>query len=482
MLWGMISSRVRAPRFGPGRLIVDGADTVLSRKATFAFRPSRRREGSLLALLRACCEVYNAGLQERRDAWAASHAQVTVFDQFKQVTGLRGVRDDVLGWGIQPVRGALRRLDGAFAGFYRRVAAGQTPGFPRFRSHRRFDTVSWDEPSSWRVNIDGHWLRIHGVGEIRLPKSPRRQLARLADRGGVPRTLTVTRCRAGGTTERPRWVWRATVGFTQVTPITTTPTLGPGSVIGADRGVVVTLATSDGRLEQMPDWMGTARERIVVLQQAQARKTKYSRAWRQLNRQIGREHRKTSRRVDNWARTTARELVARAEVIALEDLNLPGMTRSAKGTIENPGSNVAAKSGLNRALHDAALGRLARWVGVKAEEAGHRTWLVNPAHTSQQCNPCGHTAKDNRPDRDTFICTRCGHKAHADINAAQNIATRAMVCEAAWHDAGRPPLHRPTPRLRRRTRSAVPSGSETTKHDRGRAGSGATTHGGQTQK
>jgi putative transposase len=81
-----------------------------------------------------------------------------------------------------------------------------------------------------------------------------------------------TRRRAGGTTERPRWVWRATVGFTNVTPITAEPTLGPGSLIGADRGVAVTLATSDGKLEQMPAWMGQARERIIVLQQAQARR------------------------------------------------------------------------------------------------------------------------------------------------------------------------------------------------------------------
>jgi putative transposase len=187
--------------------------------------------------------------------------------------------------------------------------------------------------------------------------------------------------------------------------------------------------------------------------------------------------------VDNWARTTARDLVARAEVIALEDLNLLGMTRSAAGTIENPGTNVAAKAGLNRALQDVALGRLARWVGVKAEEAGRRTWLVDPAHTSQRCHPCGHTAKENRPDRDTFTCTRCGHQAHADINAAENVADRAQACEAAWREAGRPVLYRPGPRLLRRTGSAAKAGSDkNTQHHRGRVGSEATIHGGRTQK
>lgn len=100
-------------------------------------------------LLGACCEVYNAGLAERRDAWKMAGKSIAVFDQFNRIAALRGVRDDVLVWGIQPLRGALRRLDEAYSAFYRRCRAGQTPGHPRFRSHRRFDTVCWDEPTSW---------------------------------------------------------------------------------------------------------------------------------------------------------------------------------------------------------------------------------------------------------------------------------------------------------------------------------------------
>ncbi|MBA2576591.1 MAG: transposase, partial [Euzebyaceae bacterium] len=189
---------------------------------------------------------------------------------------------------------------------------------------------------------------------------------------------------------------------------------------------------------------------IVVSQQRRARKRKGSRAWRDANRRIAREHRKVAARSDNWARDTARLLIARADVVALENLDLKNMTRSAKGTVEDPGSNVAAKAGLNRALQDAALGRLARWVCVKAEEAGRRIWLVDPANTSRGCAACGHTSIDNRPARDAFCCTGCGHNAHADLNAAANIAARARACEAAWAAAGAPPLPRPSPRLRRR--------------------------------
>src|SRR5690606_33917908 len=116
------------------------------------------------------------------------------------------------------------------------------------------------------------------------------------------------------------------------------------------------------------------------------------------------------------------------------------MTKSARGTVENPGRNVAAKQALNRKLADAALGRLRHWVCVKAEEAGRRTWVVNPANTSRTCTACGHCHISNRVTRDLFRCRQCGHEAHADINAAENIAARGQACETAWAAAGAPLL------------------------------------------
>nr|MBA2578012.1 transposase [Euzebyaceae bacterium] len=298
----VIAAKSSAARYGPGRLVVDGTDRVLRRKTTFAFNPAAVQQDALHGLLGVCCEVYNAGLAERRDAWRSAGLKVSLFDQFGQLTELRGVRDDVFAWGVQPLRGALRRLDEAYGAFLRRCAAGQAPGLPRFRSRRRFDTACWDEPSSWRVDLDARALRIQGGGRIRLPKSVRRQLGRLTARGGTPVTLTITRKRAGGSRAAPRWVWRATVGCNNVAVVRSEPAAGRGSVVGGDRGVAVTLATSDGALHTLPRWMADARDRIVVSQQRRARKRKGSRAWRDANRRIAREHRKVAARSDNWAR------------------------------------------------------------------------------------------------------------------------------------------------------------------------------------
>jgi putative transposase len=365
----MISSREQAPKHGGGWLLVDGTDTRLHRKAEFAFNPGRRQERSLLGLLRVCSEVYNAGLEERSGAWKQSRTSVRLFDQFNQIRHLRGVRDDVLVWGIQPLRSTLRRLDGAYASFYRRCRNGQTPGHPRFKSHKRFDTVAWDEPSGWKIDTTAGTIYLQGVGTNKLPKGALRQLRRFEARGGVQATLTVTRRKSGN-----GWVWRACVGFKNVAATKTTPTAGPESLIGLDRGVAVTVATSNGDLLTMPDFLAVARDEISDLLRQRNGKKVGSRSWRELNRKVAKAYRRSKHQSDNWARETARTLVAEHDVLVFEDLKLANMTKSARGTMEAPGKNVAAKQALNRSLQDAALGRLQHWVCVKAEEAGRITW------------------------------------------------------------------------------------------------------------
>ena len=442
----MISSREQAPKHGGGLLLVDGTDTNLHRKAEFAFNPGRRQEQSLLALLRACCEVYNAGLEERSRAWKQSRTSVRLFDQFNQIRYLRGVRNDVLVWGVQPLRSTLRRLDGAYAAFYRRCRNGQTPGHPRFKSHKRFDTVGWDEPASWKIDTTAGTIYLQGVGTVRLPKGALRQLRRFENRDGIPTTLTVSRRKAGS-----GWVWRACVGFKDVAAVTTTPVAGAASLVGLDRGVAVTVATSNGDLLTMPDFIAAARDEISELLRQRSGKTVGSRSWREINRKVARAYRRAKHQSDNWARETARTLVAEHAVLVLEDLKLTNMTKSARGTMEAPGKNVAAKQALNRSLQDAALGRLQHWGCVKAEEAGRVTWAVPAANTSRTCASCGHCHPANRVSRDRFVCQSCGHAAHADTNAAENIAARGQQAHTAWQNTGASPLDRRQPRLRRRT-------------------------------
>jgi putative transposase len=444
--------------------MVDGTDERVFRKVEIAFKPaSRAQRRSLLGLLDASREVYNAGLQERRDAYGhPSQKKIALFDQFNQITELRGLRDDLLGWGIQPLRWALRRVDEAFSGFFTRVGSGQTPGFPRFKGTGRWDTIGYDEATGWKLHLDGGKKRpmphlyVQGVGVIPLSRSAVRQLRRYAARGGVPTTLTLTRANREGS------AWRASVGFKDLAAErTAAPTEGPDSVVGIDRGVAVLVATAgaDGyaadagqllhHTAELETRLEGVRAQIAALQRQRAGKKKYGRAWRALSKKIKRLHAKAAHVTENWARHTAKQLVAEHAVLVVEDINLRNMTRSAKGTAEEPGKNVAAKSGLNRSLAEAAPGKLARWLHVKAENAGRRTWAVNPAHTSQQCSACRVVDPASRINREVFYCGTCGHYEHADVNAARNIRGRGLAAEAAWHAAGAPALIRPKPRLRR---------------------------------
>jgi putative transposase len=114
-------------------------------------------------------------------------------------------------------------------------------------------------------------------------------------------------------------------------------------------------------------------------------------------------------------------------VIAIEDLEITAMTRSAAGTAEHPGRNVAAKAGLNRSILDAGWGQLTRFLAYKAASAGRELVRVPAPGTSQTCAACAHRHPENRVTRDHFSCVACGHQDHADANAAAVILTAGLA-------------------------------------------------------
>ncbi|WP_311923031.1 transposase [Microbispora sp. H10836] len=141
------------------------------------------------------------------------------------------------------------------------------------------------------------------------------------------------------------------------------------------------------------------------------------------------QHRPVHGRVKTISQALA--LVRDDDVIVHEDLRIANMTRSASGTIEAPGRNVAAKPGLNRSILDAGWGVFLRVLAHKAESAGRELIAVEPRNTSRTCSRCGHCAKDNRLTQARFRCQACGHEAHADVNAATNILRAGLALRDA---------------------------------------------------
>ncbi|MDF1796743.1 MAG: transposase [Coxiellaceae bacterium] len=121
-------------------------------------------------------------------------------------------------------------------------------------------------------------------------------------------------------------------------------------------------------------------------------------------------------------------------LVVLEALKITNMSHSAKGSLENPGKQVKAKSGLNKSILDQGWGEFKRQLRYKLEWLGGQLLEVDPKYTSQRCHRCGDTRKSNRLSQDRFVCQGCQHEAHADINAAKNILAAGHAVLACGED------------------------------------------------
>jgi transposase len=213
------------------------------------------------------------------------------------------------------------------------------------------------------------------------------------------------------------------------------PAPGTGEAVGIDRGVAVSAALSTGELLHCPGLTGRERIRLRRLQRTLARAARGSNRRGRVRHAIARlRARETDRRKD-WAEKTSTGIVRRFDVIRVEDLKIGNMTRSARGTRDNPGRNVGAKAGLNRGILRSGWGLLVRRLEDKAPG---RVEKVRPALTSQRCSACGQVDRDSRESQAVFRCTACGFAGHADVNAARNIAAGHAVTARGGDGAARP--------------------------------------------
>jgi putative transposase len=215
-----------------------------------------------------------------------------------------------------------------------------------------------------------------------------------------------------------------------------TPEHHAGTPVGIDRGVVVAVTTSTGDFHDRDFTTVGERTRYRRLQQRLARSRRGSanraKTCSAMNRIMGRV---ADRRAD-FAAWTANRLTSRHSVIVLEELHTKNMTASARGTVAEPGRFVRQKAGLNRAILDKGWHRIELAIRNAARSTGTEVVLVNPAYTSQTCNRCGHVDAKNRESQAVFVCTACGHRDHADVNAAKNILSAAGHAVPACGDLG----------------------------------------------
>jgi putative transposase len=375
----------------------------------FRIYPTTGQTSRATQCLRDHQRLYNAALEERREAWRMQKTGIRYGQQSAQLKDIRALDPDQRRWSFSSQQATLRRLDKAMAAFYRRCKAGQKPGYPRFRALDRWDSVEWPSDGDgcrWKPEMGRVYL--HGVGHVKVH-------AHRAVQGRV-KTIRLKR-------EGRRWYVVLSCDDVPAGPLPAT-----GREIGLDAGVARFAATSDGEVIPNPRFTRESAAELAAAQQALARKKRRSSSRRRAKAKIGEVHRKIRNRRADFHHKTARALVNECDVIALEKLNTAGMTKrpAPRPDPGQPGAylpnSAAAKGGLNKSILDAGWAQFANILAGKAEEAGRRVLFVNPAYTSIDCHRCGRRC--TRPQQDTVVCPVHGGM-DADCNGAINIYTRA---------------------------------------------------------
>ena len=195
--------------------------------------------------------------------------------------------------------------------------------------------------------------------------------------------------------------------------------------VGIDRGVANALVLSTGEPPiQLPDSLVALDRHKRRAQRTASRRLRGSRRHAKAQRRVAALAARAARIRQDWRHKTTHALARRFGTVVLEDLNTRNMTRSAKGTIQEPGRHVRQKAGLNREILNQGWHAFAATLAYKLEERGGRLETVPPHYTSQTCSACGAVDKASRKSQAVFHCRTCGFRAHADHNAAINILRR----------------------------------------------------------
>jgi putative transposase len=334
--------------------------------------------------LRLCCERYHAALQERRDAWRLVRVSIGFTPQTAPLPALKAARPDVTGVYSQVLQDVWHRVDRAFGGFCARVRRGDRPGFPRFRSAHRYDSLTYPQLG---FRVQGRHLHLSKIGRVKI--TLHRPMA------GRITTLTITReagqwfaCFSGEVEPQPR-------------PPST-------ESIGLDVGLTHFATLSDGTAIANPRPARRAERQMRRAQRRIARRRKGSARRRTAVRLFQAAQAHVRRQRADMQHQLSRRLVDRSRLIAVEKLNIKGL----------------ATSMLAKPVHDAAWASFITTLAYKAASAGRVLVTVDPRGTSQHCL-CGAHVPKSMSQR-WHRCPACGLSAARDHVAAQVILRRGL--------------------------------------------------------
>jgi putative transposase len=365
-------------------------------RKTFQYRlyPNRAQTEALTVQLSEACRLYNAALQERIEAYATHRKSINYYDQAAQPTEIRKAGHLDLP-NCHCAQDVLRRLDKAFKAFFQRMKRGQKPGFPRFKSRRRYDSITFPSHGDGNKLLPSGHLFVQGVGNIKA------KLHRPLH--GKIKTVTVRR-------QNERWyVCFSVEASAQTLPEST-------EMVGIDLNLENFATLEEGNLEEKrienPRFYQQAQKKLRRAQRRVARRKKRSNRRRKAVILLRKIHQHIfNQRLDHQHKL-ARMLVNQYGFIAVEDLNVKGL----------------AGGMLSKQVHDASWASFIAKLAYKAEEAGRQLVKIDPRGTSQRC-PCGAKVPKKLSDRE-HVCTACGLITTRDHASAAEILRLGLSLQA----------------------------------------------------
>ncbi len=352
----------------------------------FRMYPNRRQEALLELTLDTCRYLYNLALADRKNAYETEGISRSYEDQAamlvaeKKDGNFKGVFSQVL-------QDVLRRLDMSFKAFFRRVKAGEKPGYPRFKGLGWYKSFTYPQVG---YKLEGSKMTLSKIGSIRIFKH--REVE------GRIKTCTIKKDNLGH--------WYAIL----VSEIENVPSIEPKTALGVDVGLNSLVALSTGDTIQYPKYYVQAEKRLAVAQRNLSRKKKGSANKQKAKRKVAKLHQKIQYHRDEFLRQVSRKLVDSADLIVFENLNINGMLKNHH---------------LAKHIQDHAWGKLIQFTQSKAAKAGKIVELVDARYTSQKCSQCGIMVPKTLAER-VHLCPNCGLEMDRDINASLNIRTLGL--------------------------------------------------------
>ena len=363
-------------------------------RLTYKYRlfPSSTQRTALLRTLDACRWVYNRTLEMRKTVWEERQTGVSRYDTIKMLPGWKTEQPWLNAAFSQSLQEVCTRVDLAFQAFFRRVKAGETPGYPRFKGKGWYDSVTYPQYGNGAF-LEGNTLTLSKVGAVRikLHRPPK----------GTIKTVTIRRDAVGN--------WYACFSC-EVEPNILPPS---PEVVGIDLGLKTFATLSTGERISRQRWMKRDAKDIARLQRQKEHHAKGTPERRKVLRALNHAYQRATNRRTDFAHQESRKLVNRFGLIVFEDLDIAAM--------QSNGNRV-----INRGITDVAWGQFVQYTTYKAESAGRVVLRVNPRGTTQECSGCGKVVPKDLSVR-VHDCPHCGLKLDRDLNASLNILARGLA-------------------------------------------------------